>query len=158
MVKLALSLLLLAVAGATTPAVQRLNAVQLRYDPAEWAIEEAALGRYRVLHTDRYGERRHVMDIRLDYGGPCSVEAMAALAETRVGFEGRSGVTALPNGLSIHWAAGDLGCRNWAPRPLAACVRHMSVAHLFESAPMGCRGPGADEDELLALLRGLEPR
>lgn len=148
-----LAVLLLAAAGPA-PGTEYVGALTLVYDPAVWRVQEGALGRWTA---EPAGSGAQSVTIRTDYGGPCSQEAMAALAETAPGFEGGRGTTTLPSGLTVHWAEGDTGCRNATAGPLAACVVHQAQTHLF-TAGSSCRHSAYARPKPMELLQGLRPR
>jgi len=156
MVKLALILALAAAAPAASTAVQPLGDLQLRYDPAKWEarVQDGVLNVSQVNGP----ERRHALSGRAVAGLTCTPEAMLDRVDVTSGFKGVAQEEVLPSGLTLAWATGDLGCRNRAPTPFAACVRHKGRAYLFDSGLVGCRfGVGAGGG--LPLLReGLEPR
>lgn len=144
------------IAAAPAPAVERLGAVELAYDPARWTVGKTTHDRWTAAPAGE-GDGP-VVAITTDYGGPCSQEAMAALAYTAPGFEGRRGSTALPSGLTAHWARGDTGCRNLTRGQEALCVVHGGQTVLFVTEPRGCRGAPFADDAPLTLMQGLRPR
>jgi len=151
---------LAAFAPAAAPATQRIGRLELVYDPAKWRVEEAGALAVNIHARDPRDPARDRLVLRadLDYAGPCSEEAMAALAPPAPGFRGSRATRTLASGLVLHSAAGDSGCRNWAPRRLAACVKRGQEVVLFRAPSVGCRGWGGHDDEALSVLEGLRPR
>ena len=145
--------ILLGALAASTSAP--LGDLALPYDPAKWEVrvEGGAMNVTRLNGP----ERDHALTGRSMAGLTCTEEAMLDRVEVAPGFEGRTGREALPGGLTLVWATGDLGCRNLAEQPLAACVRHKGRAYLFETLAAGCKS-GVGARETLPLLRGLEAR
>ena len=138
----------------------RIGGLELDYDPARWRVENRGALHVDLALRDRHGGPQDtvVLIAELDYGGPCSSEAMAALAPPAIGFNGHHRTRTLASGLVLHAALGDSGCRNWAPRRVAACVVHRGQTVLFRPPPRGCRGWGGDDEAVLAVLEGLRPR
>jgi len=149
-------LLLALTAAGPAPVVERMGAVELAYDPARWTVGKTTHDRWKAAPVDA-GEGP-VVQITTDYGGPCSQEAMAALAYTAPGFHGRRGTAGLPSGLKAHWARGDTGCRNLARGQEALCVVHGGQTLLLVTEPQGCRGNAFGDDDPVSLLQGLRPR
>lgn len=160
MAKLAPLALLLAVAGLAADAPTRvyIDKLELHYDPAVWEVAEE--GVYHVVARSRLDGDRHVgLTADRAYNGPCSEEAMAALANADRGDRhDRTGSRALPSGLTLHWAEAWTGCRNWTPPDYAACVRHAGRSHLFRTPARGCTGDPTPKASIDSLLDGLKPR
>ena len=146
----------LAAAPAQPEAVMPMGLIELAYDPARFVVEAGRPGVWnaRPVHETE-GQSLVITEL---YGGPCSEEAMAALAFTQVGFEGSRRTQTLASGLVVHYAFGSTGCRNATPAPTAACVRHQGQTLLFTTPPAGCRGHPFGDDTPEALLAGLRPR
>lgn len=141
-------------AAAPAPGTVRLNWLELDYDPAAWTVTSTLPDRWRAEPSERGGQ---TVEIRADYGGPCSQEAMAALAESPRRDRNAWGTTTLPSGLTLHWARGYTGCRNAAADPIAACATHMGAVHLFTAAS-SCRHSAYARPGPMDLLQGLRRR
>lgn len=152
---LAAAALVLSAAGPA-PKVEPINSLALSYDPALWRVEKAGNGIWRAAPVDE-GQSPSVT-IDTNYGGPCSQEAMAALAYNAPGFQHGRKTATLPSGLTAHFAFGATGCRNATASPMAACVVHQGTTYLFKSESMGCRGNPYGDAQAEALLQGLRPR
>jgi len=129
------------------------GALAIDHDPAVWRVEdETTIARWE---EDR---RYHVVTLEVlpADAAPCSTEAMEERARGSFGLEtiGRGPITQGRVGFDIHVGIVDLGCRNWAGAPVAACAVVDGRLHLMTSSD-GCHLHHTNAERVLELLEGV---
>lgn len=162
-----LCVLALATAAATVEADERIDppdlqrhvfgALALTYDPAIWTVEDEDTISVRGEHD--WSSVVVTLEVRKADALPCSVAEMEKRARRWFGDEARGwGSTTLrKDGLDIHVGMIELGCRNWAGAPVAACAVAEAKVHLL-TAIGGCELHHANGERVLDLLQGLGRR
>ena len=93
----------------------------------------------------------------------CSPEAMLGhfglgMDDVDVGIGKGSIWQITPNGLDLHAASIDIGCRNAAGGPVFACTRYAGRTYLFDAPGAACRTPYGHASAVVHLLSGVHPR
>ncbi len=137
----------------------RLGTVGLQYDPAQWIVERDEAGYVtRIVSVPERDvevsvETVSAQDSRCD---PASErERLDRALELR--DENYAAISVAASGLQVYGVIADLGCRNWASHPVAACVSHDLGLHRFTYRTDGCQSGPNGEKRVIDLLTGLRP-
>lgn len=140
----------------------RLGTVALQYDPALWIVERDDAGYVtRIVSMPERDVEVSVETVSAQ-GSRCDLASERERLDKATGrFEMRdeyySAITVPTSELQVYGAIADLGCRNWASHPVAACVHHDAVLHRFTYLTNGCQTGPNGEKMVIDLLSGLHP-
>ena len=163
---LALAALPFAAAADDPPpdAVIAIGGLDLRYDPHQWQVETSDAATVVSCIDDDCRDTSVAVTMDPD-AGPESCSETAMLARFGLGFDDigistGDGLTAsrIVNGLILHEARMDFGCRTLAGGPVVACTRLDGVTYRFDAPGNHCRTSWLHEEIVADLLSGLSPR
>lgn len=136
----------------------------LTYDPVLWRVDRT--GAATAIACIDYDCQGALVTVTMepDRGmAGCSETAMLGglgLGLEDIGLSIGEGWSSsrIVNGLVLHQATLDIGCRNLAGGPVLACTRHGGQAYVFNAVGEHCRTPFDHREIVSDLLSGLRPR
>lgn len=160
-----LSLLSANAAGAEPPensGSAHIGDLELRFDASVWSVDGAGDRFTIACDESECRQTAIVATIAAENDAPCTSDTpermLVGSSDVYAPDEFSDDGTFRVNGLTIHWAIGYLGCRNWAGGPVAACTSHAGKTYRFEAHGNACRTPPYYARTVLSTLMGLRPR
>lgn len=150
--KLGLAFLLFAVGAALAgdAAVERFG--DLTYDRVGWRVIAHDHG-FLVQATGQKDEGDRAYAYVTFDDERCSADSFP---EHRAGYYGRTRLSTIERpGFELHVSEYDIGCRNWRPPTVEACMTYKDKTYRFRSPVTGCRGGPPDGDGFVGFLKTL---